>query len=382
MTALAQPSPLTARHATLQDLAALLTDQQARKIDIVAPPSALRARDGMLIIAGTDPVLTSDGVDLADGSYHPTAVFDEGISDKLGIHLAYLRKLRAQALDLYDANINGWLDRADPSRKFLIRCYRGEDGTGVARALLSDGYKRIDHLDVLTAIMDGIRLAGAEVQIQGCDLTERRMYVRLYSEQVTATAPALLAGYRSPFTGAEGADNPVIWGGLVITNSETGGGAASITPRLVVQVCRNGMTIAEDSHRAVHLGGKLGEGVIDWSADTQAKNLALITAKARDAVTRFLDPRYVRTIVARMEQDAATPVEQPQEAIELVSQHLRFTDEQRNAVLGHFIKGGSLTAAGVMHAVTSVAQTLPDADTAHELESQALRVLHLAARPR
>jgi len=382
MTAIAQPGPLAARHASLEDLAAMLVEQQARKVDIVAPPSALRARDGMLVVAGTEPVITDDGVDLADGCYRPTAVFDEGISDKLGIHLAYLRKLRGQAIDLYDANVNGWLDRADPSRKFLVRCYRGEGGDCVARALLSDGYKRIDHLDVLTAIMDGVSQAGIDVQVQGCDLTERRMYIRLYSEQIAATAPALLAGYRSPFSGAEGAANPVVWGGLVITNSETGDGAASITPRLVVQVCRNGMTITEDSHRAVHTGGRLAEGVIDWSADTHRKNLELITAKARDAVARFLDLRYVRTVVTRMERDAATPVEQPQEAIELVSQQLRFTDEQRNAVLGHFIKGGSLTAAGVMHAVTSVAQTLPDADAAHDLESSAMRVLALAARGR
>jgi hypothetical protein len=203
----------------------------------------------------------------------------------------------------------------------------------VARALLSDGYKRIDHLDVLTAIMDGVHQAGIDVQVQGCDLTERRMYVRLYSEQIAATAPALLEGYRSPFSGAEGAANPVVWGGLVITNSETGDGAAAITPRLVVQVCRNGMTITEGSHRAVHVGGRLAEGVIDWSADTHRKNLELIAAKARDAVTRFLNPHYVRTIIAKIERDAATPVEQPQEAIELVSQQLRFTEEQRNAVL-------------------------------------------------
>jgi hypothetical protein len=174
----------------------------------------------------------------------------------------------------------------------------------------------------------------------------------------------------------------VVWGGLVITNSETGDGAAAITPRMVVQVCQNGMTITADSHRAVHLGGRLGEGVIDWSADTHRKNLELITAKARDAVARFLDPRYVRKIVAGMERDAAAPVEQPQETIELVSQQLRFTDDQRNGVLAHFIRGGSLTAGGVMHAVTSVAQTLPDADAAHDLESRALRVLALAARTR
>ena len=47
--------------------------------------------------------------------------------------------------------------------------------------------------------------------------------------------------------------------------------------------------------------------------------------------------------------------------------------------LTHFIRGGDVTAGGVMHAVTSVAQILPDADTAHEMESLALRALDIAA---
>lgn len=129
----------------------------------------------------------------------------------------------------------------------------------------------------------------------------------------------------------------------------------------------------------MHLGGRLAEGVIDWSADTQAKSLQLVTAKARDAVTRFLDPRYVTRVIEGMERDAGTPVDRPQEMIALVSQQLRFSDEQQDAILSHFIKGGSLTAGGVMHAVTSVAQTLDDADAAHDLESRALKVLQLAA---
>jgi len=41
MTADVSPAPLTARNATLQDLAALLRDQQARKIDVVAPAPAI-----------------------------------------------------------------------------------------------------------------------------------------------------------------------------------------------------------------------------------------------------------------------------------------------------------------------------------------------------
>ena len=47
--------------------------------------------------------------------------------------------------------------------------------------------------------------------------------------------------------------------------------------------------------------------------------------------------------------------------------------------LAHFIRGGDITAGGVMHAVTSVAQTLPDADAAHDMESAALRALEVAA---
>ena len=48
--------------------------------------------------------------------------------------------------------------------------------------------------------------------------------------------------------------------------------------------------------------------------------------------------------------------------------------------LTHFIRGGQLTAGGVMQAVTSVAQTLDDADAASDLEAQALRVMELAAQ--
>ena len=46
----------------------------------------------------------------------------------------------------------------------------------------------------------------------------------------------------------------MVFAGWVLSNSETGCGAFTITPRLVVHVCRNGMTITKDALRAVHLG--------------------------------------------------------------------------------------------------------------------------------
>jgi hypothetical protein len=77
----AVPSAPGARHATLEDLAALLRDQQARKVDIVAPAAAIRAQDARLVVDGTEPVLDPDGVTAAAGAYVPTDVCDQGVAD-------------------------------------------------------------------------------------------------------------------------------------------------------------------------------------------------------------------------------------------------------------------------------------------------------------
>ncbi len=281
-------SETTARNATLEDLAGMLKDQHARKVDVVAPARAIQMRGGHLEIKGTDPVLSDEGVTQGDGVFVPTSVCDEGIAEKLGVPIGYLRRLRVERIDMYDGNVNGWLNgsrsrrvirytEAHPNgesgmeqehgpdqRSFLIRCFRSdeENVVGIARAFLSDRYQVIDHLDALTACLDGVRQAGVEVSITGCDLTDRRMMVRIEAPEVRAMAPRLLAGYRSPYSGESGSDNPVVFAGLQISNSETGGGAFQIVPRLVVQVCKNGMTISKDAIRAVHLGGRLDAGII------------------------------------------------------------------------------------------------------------------------
>jgi hypothetical protein len=70
------PDPATGgvRNAALADLATMLRDQQARKLDIVAPATAIRARHGQLVLDGTDPELGPDGVTMTAGTYTPTEV--------------------------------------------------------------------------------------------------------------------------------------------------------------------------------------------------------------------------------------------------------------------------------------------------------------------
>ncbi len=406
------PVITTARNATLANMVEILRAQRARSLDVVAPATAIHACAGDLIVSGTVRHLSNDGVTSAAGTYRPTRVCDEGIADKLGISLPYLHKLREQRPDLWDANVNGWLHGDDlagvppDGRKFLVRLFQADgDNLGVARALLSDSYKRIDNLDALMATLDGIRQAGVDVEFDGLDLTERRLYARVVAPQVRAWAPQLLAGYRSPFGGATYAPGrarspeqarqaaageqhgfyrpgtePVLFAGFVIANSEVGEGAWSITPRIVALVCGNGMQITADIARAVHLGARHDEGIIRFTADTMDKELALITARARDAVATFLSHDYLQAKVAELERTAGVPVSHPEETVRQVAKAARFSDELADQILAHFIRGGQLTAGGVMQAVTSVAQTLDDADTAADLEAQAIKVMDLAAR--
>jgi hypothetical protein len=366
------------RDVPLDRLHALLLDQSTRKLDVIAGSGAVRAVGGHLVLDGTEPQLGPEGVTMTSGRYLPNEVCNAGLADKLGIPSAYLRRLADEHIDLYDDNVNVWLARTD--RRFLVRVLRNDAGGGVARGFLSDRYSRIDNLDVLMATLDGIRQSGIPVQVDGCDLTDRRMYLRVVAPDVAVMAPALLANYRSPFTGEAGRDLPVIWAGFLVSNSETGCGAFTIAPRLMVQVCRNGMVINANKLRRTHLGSKHeDDGVIAWSDETNTKTLELVTARAKDAVAAYLDGEYVAKMVRELEQVSGKPVDDPDTTIKTVAQKLRFTEQQQRDILAHFIKGADLTAGGVMHAVTSVAQTLPDADAAYELEAVGVQAMRIAA---
>lgn len=408
-----------ARNATLRDLERMLREQQAAKIDVVAPATSLRSRDAAIELTGVDPVFDENGVTAVNGRYVPTKAADTTIATKLGISLKYLRRLRAERPDLYDVNVNGLLHgrtkrNADgttavlhPSdqRSFLLRMFRGQDGDeGVLRALLSDSYGIIDNLDVLTAVLDGIRQADADVEVRACDLTDSSMHCRVYSPTVAALAPHLLAGYRNPFSvpeleaerrqvshdldagrdaahaeglGYEQGREPVVFAGFRFSNSETGDGSVTLKPELFVQVCRNGLTLPLLALRKVHVGVRMDNGAVAWSLDTQNKHLAVITAQTRDAVREWLSPRFLAAQVDRVEQQASTPVTEPDKAIRVVAKRLGFTEVERDGVLRHFIAAGQLSAAGVANAITSYSQTVPDADRADALDDLALSAMAL-----
>ena len=383
------------RNADLPDLVDMLKAQSDVRYDVVVPASQIEMNGGDLIIEGGAARVTDDGVTTADARLVPTPIFDEGVAQRFDIPMKYVRTMRARVAGdiadeipggflggstLYDQNVNYWLD-ANPDKRHLVRGFRTDDADqpGIARALLSDRYRTIDNYDVLMATLSGVRAAGVEVNIDGADLSDRRMSLRLTCPEVTAYANEILGGYRSPFTGETGSDNPTVFAGLVVKNSETGGGAFTIVPRIVVQVCNNGLQMTKDAMRAVHLGGKLDDGVVRWSDDTQQHELSLITSKARDAVATFLDVDYMRTKIQELQELAGVEVTRPADTIQRVSKKTGWSETEQDEILSHFIRGGQTTALAVAQAVTAYAQTVQSIDRQDELETTAILAAELAA---
>lgn len=380
------------RNADLPELVDMLKAQSDVRYDIVVPSSQIEVTGGDLMVKGGATRITDDGVTSDDARLVPTPIFDEGISKRFEIPMKYMRTLRNRvAVDieeapadvaptLYDENVNYWL-RADPARRHLIRGFRTDnpDEAGIARAILSDRYRPIDNYDILMATLQGVKAADVDITIDGADLSDRRMSLRLTCPEVSAYADEILGGYRSPFTGDTGNDNPTVFAGLVVKNSETGGGAFTIVPRIVVQVCNNGLQMSRDAIRAVHLGAQLDEGVIRWSDETQERELSLVASKARDAVTTFLDVDYMKDKIRELQQLAGVEVSEPITALQKVSKRIGWTDVEESAILSHFIKGGQTTALGVAQAVTSYAQTVTATDRQDELEANAIPAAELVA---
>lgn len=347
-----------------------------------------------LSLSGVTPAMKLD----VNGFYLPTAVADGHLAGLFKIPVQYVRRMRDEDTNLLDTNINTWADagriwtgtKYDPDKRVLLRLLwgatDGSDHVGVCRGVLSDRYGARDNLDFTFSLIEGMEAAGLTVDnISQCNLTDDRLSIFVEAPEVAVKAPELLKGYR-PSIERQHRNDPnayiedVIHAGFYAGNSETGGGAMQIVPRLVVRICRNGLQITKEAFRKVHLGGKLDEGSIVWSNATRDAANELVKNQVRDAVQAFLTEEFVAHQVEKLEKTATVVLTNPQETIEQVGQKLSYTQDQRTAILRRFIEGGQCSAGGVMQAVTLAAQDIENPDAAIDFEATGIEAMVTAAR--
>ena len=368
----------------ISQLVAVLQDQQAAKLDLVLPTNQIRFNQGLLSIADQQVVLGADGVTDPNGLYLGTEAVDQQIADLFSIPVRYLRRMRAEHVELLDTNVNEWAARAEGKR--LVRLLQGSDPedpttSGIVRAVLSDRYAIRDNIDTVFSVLQGLREAGLDgSNISGIDLSDNRLYLAVNVPQIAVDAKELVRGYRSPFDSRPGEELPLLNAGLVFTNSEVGRGAFEIFPRAVLQVCKNGLTRKVDGFRKIHLGGRLEEGTINWSTATVDAANEFVRQQVKDAVASFLSEGYLENLRDDLLKDAGVEVVDVVGTVEFVSKKLQYTQTEQDSILADFIKGGQVTSGGVLNAVTSVAQRIENPDRAYEVEASAIEAMQVAAK--
>jgi hypothetical protein len=388
--------------ADIPTLISVLKDQDAQRLDAVVPRSSIRVNSmGNLEFATIDevettkPIITLEGSPTSfnpSGAYGLTANAEAQVAAMFKIPLEYLRRSKVLDPAFYAQQINEWAKVAEGANMLRLMWGKVEgrpELTGMARAIMSDKYKKMDNVDTLMSLLEGLTEAGdaAGIQIgpqhiQQISLTDSRMYIDINVPEIAINGRELVKGYHSPYTGLSGAELPLMNAGVRITNSETGKGRLAFIPRAMFQVCTNGMQMNAFGMFKTHLGTKIEEGVIDWSDATIEAHDQLIKSQVKDAVSTFLSTDFLDKMLTEAEKDAGVPVARPETTVQLVAKEMRYTDERADAILKNFMEGGKFTSGGLFQAVTATARDLAqvDPDAEYELASSAPQAMKVAAK--
>ena len=109
-----------------------------------------------------------------------TDLFHRQIGAALNIPAKYYDMMRAQKPELLAENVNAWFGDRDQS--YMIRSM--DYGAGrVARALLSDRYRRIDNLEICAAIYPFIE-STKFLSVESAEVTDTHLYLKVVNKRI------------------------------------------------------------------------------------------------------------------------------------------------------------------------------------------------------
>jgi hypothetical protein len=373
------------KNLSLTEIVVALQTQNLKKQDFVVPSKFIKMKGSKLQVINGDKLnslsdlLLQTGISFDDEDTlqkMELQVLDcchTQIGSKLEIPKKYYHKMLPEKYHaLLDYNVTSWFQ--DKDTNFLLRTFIDKDEkTGVARAMLSDRYNVIDNYDVMLATLEAIKESGINIQIESGDITDTKFYMRFVCPDIELEAPDLLKNYRVPdgTTGSNG-----IISGFVISNSETGNGKFSISPRAIVLACRNGMIFKNDAFQKTHLGSKMEEySTIDWSEETRQKNYDLVISQVKDAIKHFASQEYLGAKIHELLEKGNKELVYPIEAMKNVTKSLAISDEKESSILNYFVKSGDTNAFGLTQALTYFAQHNATPEERYEIEINSVLVL-------
>jgi hypothetical protein len=322
-----------------------LERQRRSRLDLIVESSTLKAFPDEFY-----------GLKLAVPEYgeYPLTDWAHGqLADKLGIPRKYYQRMMDSGkLRLLADNVNAWLGEGE---RRLIRILDGR-----IRAILSDRYRVMDNYDLVFLALDEFKKREA-VEIYRVDLTETMLYLKAIDRTLVDSV----------------GNGDIVYGGLIIRNSEVGASALRVEPFILRKVCSNGL-ILEHSLKRIHLGRQTMEiGEIEWSDETRMLEDKALWAKVRDIIRATFDKRIFQSWVEKLKESTKIDIKKPIEAVNNIVGHLGLSEEQKQRLLMHFSEP---TKYGLINAITNLAGQTKNVDEQVRLEEFAGEILQSPLR--
>ena len=218
---------------TLENMLRDIQAQNAMKQDYIAPTNQLQFRT-----LQNEGETAHSQIVMEANHGEPTKIlnvnqhcFDQ-IAQKAEIATPTARRLQQNYPAEMDNLINAIWQKENSKR--MVRTFENsnhmsafnyDNHTGMARAFLSDKFKTFDNSDLLESAIPTLGESDACWKIVNYANTDKKLYIRLKSELITADAGV----------------NDLMAHGIGISNSETGSGSVSVFALAWTLICLNGM---------------------------------------------------------------------------------------------------------------------------------------------
>lgn len=353
---------------TLTELAEQIEANKARKRDVVVDTRT------MTVLAsdeGGASLTLEDGTELS---------FQNHTHRQIGQHLKvradFYDRMRTGHPGLYTHLINGLLREHKPGPR-MIRTFTdgGENGLGVARAFLSNRYRRIDDDMIAGAALEVLRDL-PNVTIASSALTDTKLYIKAVVPTVAYDLNEFIDPSKHEFM------DDVVQAGIVIKNSEVGVGGFDVEQLIYRLRCRNGMIVGQLLSKR-HVGRRIeaDEDLSVYQDDTLKADDTALMLKMRDQVKAAVDDTAFRVIVQEFAAAKdSTEMEKPIKAMEELGQRVGLSEGEGQSALQHLLRDGDLSKFGAMNAITRTSQDVESYDRATELEELGADVMRMSAK--
>ena len=332
-----------------------LNRQNQRKKDYIGSAQALRLfEDGQTFEIGSMSGAQQFGT---------TRLFHRQVASALGIPAKYYDIMQSQKPELLAQNVNAWL--SDRENSYMIRTM-DYGGGRVARALLSDRYRRIDNMEIASAVLP--LFAGSDqYEVISSEVTENRMYLKILSRRLEM----------------EVVPGDYVQAGVVISNSEVGLGSVNVQPLVYRLVCTNGMIVNDMGERKNHVG-RASKAVEDsfhiYSDETMEAEDKAFLLKLRDVTMAAIEEGRFAQVVGKLKESAGIPITgKVTEVVELTGKTYGFNTDEQDSILQYLIAGGDLSQYGLSNAITRASQDVESYDRATALEGIGWQVAAMPA---